>query len=117
MLAAASEFELEIRAARIKSGMEARKAQGFISLGRPPILTEKTKKHFYNLIKENPLSHADLAERLNISQRTLENYLQQGYLSKDGPSFETKQIKDFPYFQRKEFNKQLARKRRQKLGV
>lgn len=70
--------------------MEARKAQGFVSLSRPPLLTEKLKNQFYKLIKEKNLSVVDLAVELNISQRTLENYLSPGYLNRKGPSFETK---------------------------
>ena len=69
--------------------MEARKSQGFVALGRPPLLNAKLKKQFYKLTKDNKLSSADLSAQLNISQRTLENYLRQGYLNKKGPSFET----------------------------
>lgn len=61
------------------------------------------------------MSHADLAAQLNISQKTLQNYLREGYLNKKGPAFETKQIKDFPYFQRKKRNEALKTKMQRKL--
>ena len=67
VLAAASEFELEIRAARIKSGMEARKKTGFLAPGKTPLLTAEMKQIFYTVSKNKKLTLAEIATELKIS--------------------------------------------------
>ena len=94
------------------AGTKAKQAIGFKWVDKKPLLTKEIKTQFYKYRKNKNLSISALAEKLPVSRRALNDYIRDGYLSLDGPEFETKKISDFKYFKNIELNENLLKKSR-----
>lgn len=74
MLSALSQFERDLIAERTIDGLKAARARGRCG-GRPRLGSDKDRQQALAMYRANVMTNAEIAEKFNISQRTLSRWI------------------------------------------
>lgn len=74
MLSALSQFERDLIAERTIDGLKAARARGRCG-GRPKLGTDKDRQQALAMYDANIMSNAEIAQKFNVSQRTLSRWI------------------------------------------
>ena len=74
MLSALSQFERDLIAERTIDGLKAARARGRCG-GRPKLGSDKDRQQALAMYRANVMTNAEIAEKFNISQRTLSRWI------------------------------------------